>query len=143
MDEPVAEHIALDILTLSRGDTPDKPQAPALQNVRVAFNKHGTEFIKANFEELTVNYHPEDPKDFILNDLGYAYLYGADDIEKATELLKLNTELFPDIANCWDSYGEALAIQGNKQQAIEAYEKALSIRPNFESAKNALKALKK
>ena len=143
MDEPVAEHIALDILTLSRGETPGKPQAPAIQNVREAFNKHGANFIKANFEELTVNYHPEDPKDFILNDLGYAYLHGAKDIEKALGFFKLNTELFPDIANCWDSYGEVLAIQGNKQQAIEAYEKALSIRPNLESAKKALKELNK
>jgi len=143
MDEPVAEHIALDILALSRGETPNKPQAPAIQNVREAFNKNGAEFIKANFEELTINFHPEDPKDIILNALGYAYLYEANDVDKAIELFKLNTELFPDIANCWDSYGEALAKSGKKEEAIKAYEKALAIRPNLESAKNALKDLKK
>ncbi len=143
MDEPVAEHIALDILALSRGETPNKPQAPAIQNVREAFNKNGAEFIKANFEELTINFHPEDPKDIILNALGYAYLYEANEVDKAVELFKLNTELFPDIANCWDSYGEALAKSGKKEEAIEAYEKALTIRPNLESAKNALKDLKK
>jgi CubicO group peptidase (beta-lactamase class C family) len=143
MDEPVAEHIALDILALSRGETPNKPQAPAIQNVREAFNKNGAEFIKANFEELTINFHPEDPKDIILNALGYAYLYEANDVDKAIELFKLNTELFPDIANCWDSYGEALAKSGKKEEAIKAYEKALTIRPNLESAKNALKDLKK
>ncbi|MCB0463347.1 MAG: serine hydrolase [Flavobacteriaceae bacterium] len=143
MDEPVAEHIALDILALSRGETPNKPQAPAIQNVREAFNKNGTDFIKTNFKELTINFHPEDPKDIILNALGYAYLYEANDVDKAVELFKLNTELFPDIANCWDSYGEALAKSGKKEEAIKAYEKALTIRPNLESAKNALKDLKK
>ena len=143
MDEPVAEHIALDILALTRGETPNKPQAPAIQNVREAFNKNGADFVKANFEELTINFHPEDPKDIIINDLGYAYLYEANDVDKAIELFKLNTELFPDIANCWDSYGEALAESGKKEEAIKAYEKALTIRPNLESAKNALKDLKK
>ena len=142
MDEPVAEHIAADILKLTRGETPNKPQPPAIQNVREAYNKNDADFIKNNFEELTVNYHPQDPKDFILNDLGYAYLYEANDINKAVELFKLNTELFSDIANCWDSYGEALAKQGNKDQAIASYEKALSIDPNLESAKKALKELK-
>ena len=143
MDEPVAEHIALDILALSRGETPRKPQPPAIQNVREAYNQHGTKYIKVNFDELTVNFHPEDPKDIILNALGYAYLYEANDPKKAIELFKLNTELFPEIANCWDSYGEALINSGKKEEAIEAYEKALAIRPNLESAKNALKELKK
>jgi len=143
MDEPVAEHIALDILALSRGEIPNKSQAPAIQNVREAFNKNGADFIKANFEDLTINFHPEDPKDIILNALAYAYLYEANDLDKAVELFKLNTEIFPNIANCWDSYGEALAKSGNREEAIEAYEKALSIRPNLESAKNALKELKK
>jgi len=136
MDEPVAEHIALDILALTRGETPNKPQAPAIQNVREAFNKNGAEFIKANFEELTINFHPKDPKDIIINALGYAYLYEANDVDKAIKLFKLNTQLFPDIANCWDSYGEALAESGKKEEAI-------TIRPNLESAKNALKDLKK
>lgn len=138
MDEPVAEHIAADILTISRGETPIKPQLPATQNVREAFNKNGADYIKNNFENLTVNYHPQDPKDFILNDLGYAYLYEANDMKKAVEIFKLNTELFPDIANCWDSYGEALAKLGNKEQAIKAYKKALNMSPNLESAKMAL-----
>ena len=142
MDEPVAEHIALDILALSRGEIPNKPQPPAIQNVREAFNKNGTDFIKANFEDLTVNFHPEDPKDIILNALGYSYLNEANDLDTAIELFKLNTEIFPDIANCWDSFGEALAKKGNKEKAIEAYEKALSIRPHLESSKKALEKLK-
>lgn len=143
MDEPVAEHIAQDILDLSRGETPNKPQLPAIQNVRKAYIDQGVEYIKSNFESLTENYHPQDPKDFILNDLGYAFLYGANDPKKAVELFKLNTELFPNVANCWDSYGEGLSKIGKISEAIKAYEKALSIRPDLESAISALKELKK
>ena len=142
MDEPVAERIASDILTLTRGDAPEPPQLPAIQNVRIAFEEHGLNYVKNNFEDLTTNYHPTDPKDFILNDLGYAFLYGADDAEKAEQLFKLNTELFPEIGNCWDSYGEALAKQGKTEAAIKAYKRALEIRPNLESAKKAIEALK-
>jgi CubicO group peptidase (beta-lactamase class C family) len=141
MDEPVAEHLAMDILSLTRGETPEKPKLPAIQNVRIQYEKNGLDFIKTNFEELTTNYHPEDPKDFILNDLGYAYLYGANNPSKAEELFKLNTDLFPDIANCWDSYGEVLMNQNKIKEAELAYKRALKIRPELESAAMALKKL--
>jgi CubicO group peptidase (beta-lactamase class C family) len=141
MDEPVAEHIGAGILDLTRGEQPAPAKLPAIQNVRIHFEKEGIDYIKNNFEELTTNYHPADPKDFILNDLGYAYLYGANDADKALIVFKLNTELFPEIANAWDSYGEVLLIKGDKTKAKAAYEKALAIRPDLPSAKEALKAL--
>jgi len=121
MDEPVAERIGADILALYRGETPKEPQLPAVQNVRMHYEKHGIGYIRDNFEALTVNFHPTDPHDLILNVLGYAYLYGAQDIDQALELFKLNTELFPEVANCWDSYGEALKMQGDIAGAREAY----------------------
>lgn len=143
MDEPVAERIGTDILTLYRHGTPAKPQLPAIQNIRKNYEAHGLLYVKENFEELTSNFHPTDPKDIILNDLGYAYLYGADDKHKALDILKLNTQLFPDIANCWDSYGEALAVNGNISDAIKAYKKALELQPNLASAQKALNELSK
>ncbi|NNJ89519.1 MAG: serine hydrolase [Eudoraea sp.] len=143
MDEPVAERIASDILSTYRGENPDKPQLPAVQNIRVHFEKHGIDYIKEHFDELTVNFHPTDPKDLILNTLGYAYLYSKQDTDGALSLFKLNTDLFPDIANCWDSYGEALRKKGDDSAAIKAYGKALEIRPDLESAITALNELKK
>jgi CubicO group peptidase (beta-lactamase class C family) len=143
MDEPVAERIGMDILTLYRNETPSKPQLPAIQNIRKNYEEHGLLYIKENFEKLTINYHPTDPKDLILNDLGYAYLYGANDKVKAMEIFKLNTQLFPDIANCWDSYGEALKANANILNAMNAYNKALELQPDLASAKKALDELKK
>ena len=86
MDEPVSERLASDILSLYRGEMPEKPALPAIQNVRINLEKHGIEYIRNNFEKLIENFHPTDPKDIIINDLGYAYLYGADDLETAIKL---------------------------------------------------------
>lgn len=141
MDEPVAERIGSDILALYRGETPKKPQLPAVQNVRIHYEKHGIEYVRDNFETLTVNFHPTDPHELILNVLGYAYLYGAQDTDKALELFKLNTELFPEVANCWDSYGEALKMQGDLSGAQEAYGHALELDPEMESAQKALNTI--
>lgn len=143
MDEPVAERIGLDILGLYRGEEIQKPSLPAIQNVRINFEENGLEYVEKHFDSLTVNFHPTDPKDFILNDLGYAYLYGANNPDSALQLFELNTKLFPEVANCWDSYGEALRMKGLKKEAIAAYEKALEIRPGLESAQEALRELKK
>lgn len=142
MDEPVAENVALDILSISRGEIPKKPKLPAIQNIRIEFEKNGIDHIAKNFDELTTNFHPEDPKDIILNSLGYAYLNELEDSQKAIELFKLNTQLFPNEANCWDSYGEGLKENGDTKEAILAYRRALEIDPDLESAIDALNELK-
>ena len=134
MDEPVAERIAMDILSTLRGEIPDKPKLPAIQSVRKAYEKDGINYVKSNFNDLITNFHQTDPKDIILNALGYAYLYEANDVSKAVELFKLNIELFPDIANCYDSYGEALLQKGDTINAIKAYKKALELNPGIPSA---------
>ena len=60
----------------------------------------------------------------------------------AIEIFKLNTRLFPNIANTYDSLGEAYMLKGNKELAIQCYEKVLEIEPDNESAKSILKKLK-
>ena len=141
MDEPVAEQIGYGILQILRGQQPEQVKLPAIQNVRKSFEEKGFEFVKQNFEDLTTNYHPHDPKDWILNDLGYAYWYGRNDIDRAIELFKLNTELFPKVANAWDSLGEAFHKKGEKSRAKECYQIALEIDPELESAKEKLREL--
>lgn len=143
MDEPVAERIGSDILSVYRGEVPNKPSLPAVQNVRLNYEEHGIDYIRANFEDLTVNFHPTDPRDWILNTLGYAYLYEAEDVETALAFFELNTELFPTAANCYDSYGEALMVKGNLKGAATAYKKALELNPELESAITALRDIEK
>lgn len=63
--------------------------------------------------------------------------------EKALEILKLNTLLFPESFNTYDSYGEALAKTGQKGEAISMYKKSLTLNPESDSGKKALEKLVK
>jgi len=76
-----------------------------------------------------------------INVIGYL-LMADKKLEKAIEVFKLNTQLFPESFNTWDSLGEAYAAAGKKTEAIENYEKSLKLNPNSESGKTALAKLK-
>jgi CubicO group peptidase (beta-lactamase class C family) len=140
MDEPVAERLGAGILAIIRGNEPEKPSLPANQAVYNAWKQHGPGYVKQNWESLTDNFHPADPKDLILNMVGYDLLFD-NQVDEAVKIFKLNTELFPDVANCWDSYGEGLLAQGKKEASLKAYQKALSIRPDLPSAIEKVKEL--
>ena len=75
------------------------------------------------------------------NALGYRLLQ-AKKVKEAIEVFKLNTEDYPHSANVFDSLAEALLADGNREEAIKNYEKALVINPNFTSAQDALRRLK-
>jgi len=141
MDEPVAEQLGAGILNIVRGKEASAPVLPARQNVYQAFSQKGLEYVKANFETLTTNFHPDDPRDLILNMTGYDLL-AAGKLDEAIQLFRLNTELFPEVVNCWDSLGEALLKSGKRSEALKAYQKALELEPDLPSALKALKEMK-
>ena len=70
--------------------------------------------------------NPNDPSvaELRFNALGYALLT-REDYKPAIAILRLNTELYPDSANTWDSLAEAHMKKGDKKQAIALYRKAL------------------
>jgi tetratricopeptide (TPR) repeat protein len=76
-----------------------------------------------------------------LNSGGYSYLREGDRA-KAIRVFKLNTELFPDSYNVWDSLGEAYMEDGKEDLAILNYEKSLELNPQNENAKTMLRRLK-
>ena len=142
MDEVVAEDLGMGILQLIRGKQPKSPQLPAEQCVYQAYNKYGIDFVKQHWDSLTQNFHPADPKDLILNQIGYEFLF-EERVDAAIELFALNTQLFPSIANCWDSLGEGYLFKNELEKSELAYKKALEIRPNLMSAKKGLKEIAK
>ncbi len=73
--------------------------------------------------------------------LGYNLLWRGM-TEAAIEVHKLNIQTYPDAANPYDSLAEAYEANGETEQAIQNYEKALEIDPEMPSAIEALKRLK-
>jgi CubicO group peptidase (beta-lactamase class C family) len=101
-------------------------------------------FVKLNKlrDDSTRYYLNEDD----MNDLGYQLLYEATfdrHNELALEVFKQNILLFPNSYNPYDSYGEALAKVGKKEQAILMYQKSIKINPDNEGGKKALEELLK
>ena len=76
-----------------------------------------------------------------LNSLGYQLL-SAKKVEDAVEVLKLNVRLHPESWNVYDSLGEAYATGGQKELAIQNYEKSLKLNPNNELGKASLAKLR-
>ena len=76
-----------------------------------------------------------------INTLGYRLL-GRKRVPEAIEILKLNVEAYPTSANAYDSLGEAYFVSGNTAQAIQNYEKSLSLDPANTNAAMMLRKLK-
>lgn len=75
-----------------------------------------------------------------LNDLGYEYMYKNEN-EKALEIFKLNTIIFPSSSNAFGSYGELLAKLNKKEEAIKIYQKSIELDSKNEDSKKILAEL--
>jgi tetratricopeptide (TPR) repeat protein len=61
-------------------------------------------------------------------------------LPEAIEVFKLNVEMYPDAFNTYDSLGEAYMVKGEKELAIENFERSLELNP---ANTNAVEMLKK
>lgn len=77
-----------------------------------------------------------------LNSIGY-YFLGQKDYTSAIGVFTKNTTAHPDSYNAWDSLAEAYMNHGNKEKAIEYYEKSLALNPKNDNAVAQLKQLRK
>lgn len=77
-----------------------------------------------------------------LNRAGYN-LMGGDQMDGALFVFQLNTELFPNSANAWESLAEVYMKMENTAKAAEYYRKAIQIDPNGAVGKKAREMLKK
>jgi len=97
-------------------------------------------FVKAYIEAInkTMGNHPM--KNKILNKAGYDFLQD-NNILKAISIFKVNTELYKTDANAWDSLGEAYLKNGEEENALKSYKKALALDPTSKSAKEMIQKL--
>jgi tetratricopeptide (TPR) repeat protein len=119
-----------------------KPRPSLTELVRADFDPGNMAAVKTKL----IEFRKDPANEFVsveaeINTTGYRLL--ADQrTAQAIELFKLNTELYPDSANVFDSLGEAFESANRKDEAIKAFEKALQIDPNYQSSVDALRRLK-
>ncbi|HRI20352.1 MAG TPA: DUF2911 domain-containing protein, partial [Panacibacter sp.] len=76
-----------------------------------------------------------------INLYGYQ-LINQGNIDKAIEILTLNTQRFPNSPNVWDSLGEAYTTKGDNKNAVLNFKKSLSMNPPANVKANSEKFLK-
>jgi tetratricopeptide (TPR) repeat protein len=74
-----------------------------------------------------------------INLLGYELL-SAGKLQASVEVLKVNTERYPQSWNAWDSLAEAYMKEGNTIDAIRCYQKSVELNPKNT---NALQQIRK
>ena len=113
----------------------ESPPHPALRADRALAQKILDDGIDAGLEQLatlptSVRERRIEPD---LNFLGYQLVeHGR--IDDAIRLLEFNTRAYPQVANTWDSLGEAHFVAGNWQLARTNYRKALELDPQSATA---------
>lgn len=89
--------------------------------------QHGVQYFESNLDSLAAKYTLTNAGP--LNGVGYR-LINENKLEDALVIFRANIKLFPEVANCYDSYAEANALLGKKEEAIKyytmAYDKTLT-----------------
>jgi len=116
-----------------------KPKASIVAKMRKEIDIKGAEAGVALYHELKRSNVEYDFSENVLNTLGYSYL--DKNLAVALALFELNIELFPKSFNVYDSYGEALLKDNQKDLAIENYKKSVELNPGNTGGIEALRKL--
>lgn len=135
--DQAAENLESQVTDIMKGKDYEKPKLPFGEFLYSIYQKEGQEYFSANLKNLIKEKGVEIKHDGFLNNLGYQFLQNELPLA-AIEIFKLNVEMFPDVANCYDSLGEAYMMTGNKEKAKENYAKVLQMDPGNENAKKML-----
>jgi tetratricopeptide (TPR) repeat protein len=76
-----------------------------------------------------------------VNAVGYALLR-TQNTEQALKVFELNTRVFPEAWNTWDSLGEAHMALGNNEDAIRCFERSLELNPDNANAKEKISEIR-
>lgn len=79
--------------------------------------------------------------EWTLNMEGYQLLW-RDEIGKAIKVFELNTQLYPDRFNTWDSLGEAYMKKGDTEKALKYYNKSLELNAKNTNAQEMIDKMK-
>lgn len=133
------DDLARDLARILYGQPVEVPKRPLVDDLARVIDERGVDAAIARYRELKET--APDEYDFgedQLNSLGYRYLNAGDE-DTALAIFRLNTEMFPDAWNPWDSLAEAYLEAGDREKAIEYYRKSLALNPGNDNAKRMLR----
>jgi len=140
-DQTPISDISLGVLDIVLGLEPEPIRQPIAQELFDVYINAGLEAAKQRYAQIEAD--ESDGRTLgagELNRLGYGLL-ASGNVQQAIDIFVFNTDLFPEVANVWDSLAEASIEAGDKRGAIEYYRKALEIDPNFASSRRGLDSL--
>jgi tetratricopeptide (TPR) repeat protein len=114
-----------------------------VQDLNEEYKTHGIKAALDDYADLKKRFYGRGSYDFgedSLNTFGYQVL--EKDASAAVQVFRLNTEVFSDSGNVWDSLGEAYMKAGDMKMAEESYQKSLKLDPKNENAANMLKKIR-
>ena len=136
-----AEALEKSISDIIDGKDFQMPKLPIGRLLYKTLKDKGLNYTEDNFDKIIKEEGYTIENDMMLNNIGYQLLNNNMAAESIM-IFKKNAELFPDVANCYDSLGEAYMLTGDKENAAASYAKVLGLDPNNENAKEMLKELK-
>jgi CubicO group peptidase (beta-lactamase class C family) len=137
----VADEMEMKFRKIMLNEPYGEPALPMQMVLYKTFKEEGSMGLSKNLKKI-LEENDMQYSDMALNNFGYQ-LMEAGELDMAIEVFKLNTELFPNIANTFDSLAEAYTNKGNKELAIANYKKVLELRPQNENAKKMIEKLSK
>lgn len=146
-DGVVAERITQRVIDVYQGKPYKKIMLPIGLFANRLLEKKGNEYFVNNAKkELALagyDSFKSKPLKFTsrpLNKLGFE-LFDNDQVERAISVFIVNSELFPQDPNTFDSLGYVYEKIGNKVRALQNYKRALSLDSELKSAKQAVSRL--
>ena len=107
-----------------------------------------SELAKGDFDQaksILLKLKGEEPDDQTIqedtiNRVGYHLIFNRQ-VDLATEVLRINTHLYPTEFNTFDSLGEVYWRQGDNSLAVKNYETSLELNPENSTAKDAIRQI--
>ena len=116
--------------------------SPGMEITRI-FVKQGVDAAIEKYHQLRENLPAKEiMPEYTLNNIGYDFMRKKQ-YQEAIKIFKLNVEAYPESFNVYDSLGEAYMENGDKELAIQNYEKSLELNPDNENGKKMLEKLRK
>jgi CubicO group peptidase (beta-lactamase class C family) len=108
--------------TVSRRSASGEEAGPVLRRTRQEF--HPIDFLATGRTKEAISLLREAPDEARINRLGYRMLFNHR-TRQAIAVFQLNTRLFPDSANAWDSLADGHLANGDRERADEAFRRLL------------------